>query len=407
MLKQLFLFAFCCGAAAVLAGCDRAGSATDDGAAAPALDTTDANDPPGPRSAAEQGEIAPEPPAPEGPRITFTQLVHDFGRISDVDKQPCRFPFTNTGGERLIISDIKASCGCTATSLGKREFEPGEGSALEVVYRPGGQGRQNKRIRIFSNDPTREVAELTVSAEVEPFILVEPRTVRFGTTRLGVEHRAVCTISCRDPNMIIESLRAGGQHFSARLIADESPAGPEPEPGAEAGAGPGAEAGAGPGAEPLRLEIILHDTAPWGSVHSTVTLKCRGRLSPEAEEVVKTVRIVAGATVFGELHADRTMFMLSSVPPGSPLEGRVRLTRPSGEPFQIVSHEISQSSQEGMSVRAEPIPVAGVSGYDLILTGQAGEKEGRVRGTVIVTTDVPGEERLSFLFSGVVRNASE
>lgn len=404
MLKQLLLLAFCCGAAGVLAGCDRAGSATEDRAAKPAIDSTGSREAADPPSTVEEDQIAPEQPAPVGPRITFTQLVHDFGRISDVDKQPCRFPFTNTGDERLVISDITASCGCTATSLGERELQPGEGSELQVVYSPGGQGRQNKRIRIFSNDPTREVTELTVSAEVEPFILIEPRTIRFGTTRLGREHRTVCTISCRDPNMAIESLSAGGPHFSARLFAEDMPAGPQPDPGAEPGAGPGA----GPGAAALyRLEIVLRDTAPWGSVHSTVTMRCRGRLSPEAEEIVQTVRIAAGATVFGELHADRTMFLLSSVPPGTPLEGRVRLTRPSGEPFQIISSEISQSSLDGMSVRTEPIKEAGVSGYDLILTGRAGEKEGRARGTVIITTDVPGEERLSFLFSGVVRSASE
>jgi len=238
------------------------------------------------------------------------------------------------------------------------------------------------------------VTELIITAEVEPFIRIEPRTIRFGTVQLGREYRSVCTLSCRDPGMAIESVRVGGEHFSARLLADTTPPGPPPEPEPEPTGS-------------YQLEIILHDTAPWGSVHSTVTLKCRGRLNPQAEPTVRTVRIVAGATVFGDLHADRTLFYLSTVPPESAVEGRIRLTRPSGEPFQIVSSEISQSSLEGMSVRAEPINEAGVSGYDLLLSGRAGAKDGRIHGTVIITTDVPGEEQLSFRFSGIVRSPSE
>jgi len=146
-----------CGAAIMVAACDRVGSAEDGRAAAPAIDSPD----PVPRSAGEgpateEDQTNPQPTAPEGPRLTFTRLVHDFGRISDVHKQPCRFPFTNTGDERLVISDIKASCGCTATSLSTREFAPGEGAALEVVYTPGGRaGRRSGSASFPTTRPAR------------------------------------------------------------------------------------------------------------------------------------------------------------------------------------------------------------------------------------------------------------
>jgi hypothetical protein len=363
------------------AGCDRSGP-TAGGPAA----VSPANP-----AGAEEATTA-EAPTPGGPQLTFTTLVHDFGRISDIDKQPCRFPFTNTGDQPLVISEIKATCGCTATSLDQRRFEPGEGSALEVVYTPGGQGRQDKLIRIFSNDPSQEVTELTVSAEVWPFVILDPPELQFGTVELGREYSATFAVYCRDPNMVIQSVGAGGQAFTARVLSEELVAGPAPEEAA-------------PG--PQQVQVTLRDTAPWGSAHTTVTIRCRGRYDEGGEEIERIMRLVAGATVFGEIHADRTFFSIPTVAPGCPFESAIRLTRPSGEPFEIGSAEVSRSSQPGVAVRAEAIAEPGVSGYDVIVSGQAGDEPGRFRGQVVITTDVPGEERLNLRFSGLVSETTE
>lgn len=379
--KHFVLIALLTAGACASAGCERSGpTAGGQAAVRPAspVGTEDAT--------------AAETPAPIGPQLTFTTLVHDFGRISDLDKQSCSFPFNNTGDQPLVISEIKATCGCTATSLDKRRLEPGEGSALQVVYTPGGQGRQDKLIRIYSNDPSQEVTELTVSAEVWPFVILDPPELQFGTVELGREYSATFAVYCRDPNMVIQSVGATGQAFTARILAEELVAGPAVEE---------------PTAGPQQIQVTLRDTASWGSAHTTVTLRCRGRYDEGGEEIEHIVRLVAGATVFGEIHADRTFFSIPTVSPGSPFESTIRLTRPSGEPFEIRSAEVSRSSQPGVAVRAEAIGESGVSGYDVIVSGRAGDEPGRFRGQVVITTDIPGEERLNLRFSGLVSATTE
>jgi len=43
----------------------------------------------------------------EGPRLSFQERSHDFGRISYSQKSEYRFAFTNTGSRPLNISDVR------------------------------------------------------------------------------------------------------------------------------------------------------------------------------------------------------------------------------------------------------------------------------------------------------------
>jgi hypothetical protein len=64
------------------------------------------------------------------------------------------FKLMNTGNETLSISNVLASCGCTATSLEKTMLSPGESVGLETkVNTTGFQGTVDKRVTVQSNDP--------------------------------------------------------------------------------------------------------------------------------------------------------------------------------------------------------------------------------------------------------------
>ena len=43
----------------------------------------------------------------EGPRLSFQERSHDFGRISYSQKTEYRFTFTNTGSRPLKIADVR------------------------------------------------------------------------------------------------------------------------------------------------------------------------------------------------------------------------------------------------------------------------------------------------------------
>jgi len=105
----------------------------------------------------------------DGPQITFKKNLHDFGTINEGDIVETKFEFTNTGNAPLLITKIKASCGCTIPSDWKKtEILPGENSSFSVKFNSRNKpNKQSKKIRITSNTPlSNEYA--TIKANVIP-----------------------------------------------------------------------------------------------------------------------------------------------------------------------------------------------------------------------------------------------
>lgn len=91
--------------------------------------------------------------APTGPTtsIKFDEPRHDFGTLTSGDKAKHKYEFTNTGDEPLVISNVKASCGCTAPSYSKEPVAPGERGFIDVVYSASGKGSVSKNVTITAN----------------------------------------------------------------------------------------------------------------------------------------------------------------------------------------------------------------------------------------------------------------
>lgn len=81
---------------------------------------------------------------------------HDFGVIPKETPVSKIFKLKNTGNNPLIISDAKASCGCTVPKKPEAPIAPGEVGELEVTFtsNPGQEGtRINKSITVSANIP--------------------------------------------------------------------------------------------------------------------------------------------------------------------------------------------------------------------------------------------------------------
>lgn len=78
----------------------------------------------------------PLPPADgKYPVLTFNETEHDFGKIKQGDKVEHVFKFKNTGEADLIITDAKASCGCTVPDFPKNTpIKPGTTSSIKVSF---------------------------------------------------------------------------------------------------------------------------------------------------------------------------------------------------------------------------------------------------------------------------------
>jgi hypothetical protein len=87
-----------------------------------------------------------------GPKITFQETEYSFGDIQQGQKVEHIFTFKNSGTEPLILSNVKTSCGCTATDWPRDPVAPGASDEIKVVFNSAGKmGRQNKVVTVVSN----------------------------------------------------------------------------------------------------------------------------------------------------------------------------------------------------------------------------------------------------------------
>lgn len=86
-----------------------------------------------------------------GPKIEFTELTHNYGTIAKGADGNCEFTFNNTGNEPLILSNVRASCGCTTPSWTKEPVMPGQKGTIKVRYNTNNIGKINKTITVTCN----------------------------------------------------------------------------------------------------------------------------------------------------------------------------------------------------------------------------------------------------------------
>ena len=98
--------------------------------------------------------------------IYFYEEKFDFGKIKEGEVARHAFKFKNLGENPLMISDAKASCGCTVPSFSKEPVLPGmEGEIIVEFNSKGRVGKNHKSVMIFSNADREKVA-ISFDAEV-------------------------------------------------------------------------------------------------------------------------------------------------------------------------------------------------------------------------------------------------
>ena len=97
--------------------------------------------------------------------IIFEKLVHDYGTIEQGADGGCEFVFTNKGEKPLVLTNVRASCGCTAPTWPREPILPGQKGVIKVGYNTNILGGFSKGISVTSNASNNTV-NLTVKGNV-------------------------------------------------------------------------------------------------------------------------------------------------------------------------------------------------------------------------------------------------
>ena len=264
-------------------------------------------------------------PALAAPSLDILNPVFDFDSIPQGKILEHQYILRNSGDEELEIQRIVPACGCTVPELKNKVIAPGEETVLSVQFNTYGMyGRKEKTVRLYTNDPERPAALLTLKGEIEPEVLVEPYRIDFGKvthspdTTAGVVRRV--NIQIRD------GLRARIGELSTRSKWIEIK---EIERVKH---------------KRVIAEIRLKAGAPIGEFRDRVVIRVSG-----AQQ--RTVNLPIYASVRKQIELEPPVVALGMLTPGSMVEREVRIFNNGQVPLQILSltsknSDINTTSEE-------------------------------------------------------------
>jgi hypothetical protein len=102
---------------------------------------------------------------PDKASFTWNTTSFDFGKILQNVPVSHEFTFKNSGSVPLIITSVKASCGCTVTSYSSEPIQPGASGFVKATYNAAKIGQFQKPITVNAN-ADEGVVTLTITGEV-------------------------------------------------------------------------------------------------------------------------------------------------------------------------------------------------------------------------------------------------
>jgi hypothetical protein len=94
-----------------------------------------------------------------GAKISWVSDTFNLGKVNLGSTSKAEFQFTNNGDEPVIITSVKASCGCTVTDYPREAILPGSNASIYASYKASSTG-------VFSKTVT-----VTTSASAQPVLL--------------------------------------------------------------------------------------------------------------------------------------------------------------------------------------------------------------------------------------------
>lgn len=100
--------------------------------------------------------------------ISFENTTYNYGTIKPGAEGTRFFTVKNTGDKPLIISNVKASCGCTTPEFSQDPIMPGKTAKIKVGYNTALVGAFDKSIEVMSNDPMNGRMQIFIKGNVDP-----------------------------------------------------------------------------------------------------------------------------------------------------------------------------------------------------------------------------------------------
>lgn len=83
--------------------------------------------------------------------ISWKSEAIEIGEIPQNKPKAIEFEFKNTGTKDVVITNVKASCGCTATDYTKTPVKPGATAKVTATFNAANKGAFTKQVTVTTN----------------------------------------------------------------------------------------------------------------------------------------------------------------------------------------------------------------------------------------------------------------
>lgn len=123
-----------------------------------------------------------------------SRLVQHEAALGE-DSVRLTFAFSNPTDKPITVTEVETSCGCTAASLEKKTYAPGEKGKLDVTFdAAGAAGVQQKTIQVRT-DASAEATTLTLRVNVPAWLEISPRLLWWSIGEKESAKEAVITLN--------------------------------------------------------------------------------------------------------------------------------------------------------------------------------------------------------------------
>ncbi|MFL5730375.1 MAG: DUF1573 domain-containing protein [Cytophagaceae bacterium] len=85
------------------------------------------------------------------PAFSWESVKINLGKTTQHTPVSAVFKFKNTGGAPLVITSVKAGCGCTTPEYSKEPVYPGGTGFIKATYNAASPGSFSKTVTVIAN----------------------------------------------------------------------------------------------------------------------------------------------------------------------------------------------------------------------------------------------------------------
>lgn len=298
------------------------------------------------------------------PRLTLVEPLKDFGTVPKGSKLDWAFTIKNTGSGDLKILSVQPTCGCTVAEYDE-VIKPGDtGKIVAHVDTAQFSGPIQKAVNIRTNDPDNPAAQLTVNANVKPYVDAHPAGfARFSILQGETQTQSIRLYSEEETPFEIVSVESPVDWLKVDTVKltgdDRIPAGRD-------------------GQNQYAVNITLAENAQMGPINQKITVKTNSKYQPEYQLTVSGLVRPAFAV-------NPTIVNFGDAAPGSPEASRT-VVLSSNNRNNPGSFQVTKVESASKNVTATLKPADSPGQYEVTLT-LAPHASGAVDGDVRIYTN--------------------